>query len=362
MKNPVVIDYLAFTVVNDSETDLVGPAKALHDFLVNFCAAHGSPLESYTGGHMYTKGYMSFSGFRTYYGGPYTGKTMYLQISGDGCALIGACYKGGLLAFLRYLFKFQVRITRIDLAADEICDDPSQACLTHERLFHCWMNELKVGAADKWDLNAGRAGGEFSSFCMYVGKRKSDCFMRIYDKKAEQHDADRAHWFRCELELHREKAQQVYNLIVGFPDFEKRLEELYCGLCLNHVRFIKSRNSNISRSDTCEWWTEFLDGCTVTWQLASEYHDTTVYDVAAWIDKAVLGAWITIEKTFGPEFLRTLKADYIAMDRLPASKKRMIFDFKNEEKRHYDECRECSESISTGAEPEEQQPEDVELL
>ena len=57
MANNIIIDYLSFTIKNDSEFELVGKALELHQTLVKFCEKHCSPLNQYIGGHLYTKGF-----------------------------------------------------------------------------------------------------------------------------------------------------------------------------------------------------------------------------------------------------------------------------------------------------------------
>lgn len=365
MRSPIVIDFLAFTIKNPGRDELAGQALSLHRALSIICEQYGDPLKEYIGGHMYTKGFVSFSGFREYYGGDYTGDTLYIQISGQGCSMLDKYFDGGILSFLHFILKFSPKITRLDLAADEKSTDPddSDICLTHERLFNAWLGNLKVGRADKMDLNAGRIEGGFSSFCLYVGKRKSDLFMRIYDKSKESDSKEYPHWFRCELELHRENAQKAFVYLTSSDDFVNDLEFFYCSLAMQHVRFLKERCSNISRSETAEWWSRFLDSTYINLDfLTSELHPLTLERVVEWVDRAVLGALVTIEKTLGSGFLRDLKSDFIDMNRLSKRHQNLIKQFRTEEERQYDEYRECFKAVSPGSGEEKQQSEDIGIL
>lgn len=352
MKNQVIIDYLSFTVKNNNEFELVGKAKELHHMLESFCKSNCSPLQEYIGGHLYTKGYMSFDGFRTYYGGKDTGNTLYVQISGSGCILLDRYFEGGLLGFMHYILKYQPKIKRIDLAADEIgeADESDEYCFTYERLLNVYMYKLKVGSCKDLGLNSSWRKG----LTLYCGSRKSDVFMRIYDKKAEQHINDGGHWMRCELELKNDNALQVFVLLTSGEDFTQKLKDLYTGICFSHIRFIDERKSNISRSVTSQWWTDFLDGVEVGFKFTQKKEYKTIDSLMNWVDHSVLGALKVIYETYGFEYLYKRIDEFVKEGRLSASHQNMIAEFDRELERATNERSLCARAVPDGAETPQQ--------
>lgn len=366
MKNQVIIDYLSFTVKNNNEFELVGQAKELHQMLESFCKSNCSPLNEYIGGHMYTKGYISFDGFRTYYGGKDTGNTLFVQISGSGCILLDRYFDGGLLGFLMYILRYSPKITRLDLAADEIgeadyCDD---YCLDPERIEYYKDHCLLTGSARKIAINCPRSftGKRLSGFTAYIGSRKSDAFIRIYDKKVEQHINGSGHWMRCELELHDNKAREAFILLTSCDDYFVKIKQLYTGICLDTVRFIEERKSNITRSKTASWWTEFLDGCEVGFKFTQEKEYKTIDKLMNWVDHSVLGTLNVVYETYGFEYLFKLMRQFVKDGRLSASHMRMIEEFNREEQRLCDERFECTRFISSGTETPQQFTGNIEVL
>ena len=371
MKNQIIVDYLAFTIRNDSISELVGNAKELHTTLERFCEKYCSPLNEYIGGHMYTHGYISASGFRTYYGGENVGSTLYVQISGAGCVQLDQHFKGGLQAFMQYIAGFDVRIKRLDLAADEVGEatESDEYCLYIDRIEAYCDAGRNTGAARKWDVIGAKATGSNkrkNGATAYFGSRKSDVYLRIYDKFSEQGLKGTGHWMRCELELHGDVSQQAFTLLIGTSDdYKEKLAELYRGLCLTQVRFLKERKSNVTRSETAEWWTEFLDGCTVGIKFTQKREHKTLNKLMDWVDHSVLGALNVIYNTYGFPYLIRLMNSFVAAGRLSAAHRNMIVEFEREAARMRGEdleCYDCVEPISSGTGAQEQFPGNVEVL
>lgn len=367
MKNKIIIDYLSFTVKNDSEDELVGLAKELHVFLEKFCDQYGHPLNKYIGGHLYTKGYMSFDGFRTFYGGSDTGHTCLFQFSGSACILLDRYFEGGLRAFLMYILKYTPKITRIDLAADEIGEEDisNDYCLYPDVLDYYPRHGLCTGSARKFNpVPSGydSYGKMLPGFTFYAGSRGSDGFMRIYDKKAERDINGPGHWMRCELELRGDKAREVYVLLTSCEDFQSKIKEIYEGTCLDLCRFINERKSNVTRSETSEWWTTFLDGCEVGFKFTNPQEYKTIDKLMQWVDHSVLGALKVIYETYGFEYLYRRMNEFVKDGRLSATHMNMILEFDREEQKACDERSECNKSIPPGTSAPKQFLSNVEVL
>ncbi len=89
--------------------------------------------------------------------------------------------------------------------------------------------------------------------CGY-GSNKSNIYIRIYDKKAEQNAEDVNHWVRCEIQLRKENA-------LGFIMLTGDICTNYFGVLNNYLRFIEpsATDSNKRRAKTAEWWAKFLE-------------------------------------------------------------------------------------------------------
>lgn len=103
------------------------------------------------------------------------------------------------------------KISRLDLAIDvfEVEIDPIA-------LAKCPRIALEPGSARKWSYIKGNDGGTTA----YIGSRKSERFLRIYDKAAEQRIKD-MFWTRFELELKGDSARAAAKVFMGLSDGER---------------------------------------------------------------------------------------------------------------------------------------------
>lgn len=318
----IIIDYLSFSIKNDDEQELIGLAKAFHDRLDEFCSKNCTELTVYGGGHGFTKGYISFSGFRTYYGG--ANRVLYVQISGQGCLFLDRFYPLGLVGFLRDTEAYGASFRRIDLAADDF-----DGILTMENLKHCCDNCFLSGAIRAFNpVLEYSTTGAIRSGTFYFGSRQSDYFMRIYDKKAQTQSEEHSHWMRCELEIHDDAAQTVVDTIRAM-EFDK-LSDLYQKLCFGHVRFLESRESNVTRSLTADWWLTFLNGCSCGIRFSQSKEYKNVHTMFEHFSRQCLGQLEVIKKTFGLRYLLDRLSEFEESDRLSAAHKQMILEFNTD--------------------------------
>lgn len=164
--------------------------------------------------------------------------------------------EGYLISYLRYLNE-NVKFTRIDLSIDDkgcnyfsvddvlnICNDGR--CSTRFRSFRsereCSFNGCVTGNT------------------LYIGKRSSECFLRIYDKKLEQksklNNDVGYEWVRWELELKKNRAQAVVDhLLAG-----NCLGFVAVGILSNYFRVVICDDSNKTRCSTDPLWAKFISG------------------------------------------------------------------------------------------------------
>jgi len=102
--------------------------------------------------------------------------------------------------------------------------------------------------------------GEYTGHTVYLGKRVSEIFMRIYDKKLEQDKKTGTPipggWVRWEIELKGERANDAAREIIA----RKGLGEICVGILSNYVRIINLDNANRSRCSMDSTWGRFLNG------------------------------------------------------------------------------------------------------
>lgn len=112
---------------------------------------------------------------------------------------------------LDWCLKEGAKITRIDLAIDVFGQQIDPMALAE-----CARIEAFPGSAKKWSSVKGHDGG----CTAYVGSRKSEKFMRIYDKAAEQKRVDLL-WTRFELELKGDAAKAAAFQMGALSDTER---------------------------------------------------------------------------------------------------------------------------------------------
>ena len=105
-----------------------------------------------------------------------------------------------------------------------------------------------------------KTSGELLGATCYLGHRKSDIMLRIYDKQLEQiskgvDGADEQPWVRWELELKNEYANIVLTDLLKGVD----VGSLVFGILSNYLRIIFLDDTNKSRCSIDPKWQEFID-------------------------------------------------------------------------------------------------------
>lgn len=146
-------------------------------------------------------------------------------------------------------------ITRLDLAVDDVgCNffstDDVFACFAQSRIVSKFRNVQNLVS-----YSCGSKSGHTVSF----GNRKSDIYMRVYDKQLERKqksiDTDFP-WVRWEMELKSARANAIAVLLIsGMP-----LGEICMSVLSNYIRIINLDNENRSRCTIDNTWQRFLDG------------------------------------------------------------------------------------------------------
>jgi DNA relaxase NicK len=141
-------------------------------------------------------------------------------------------------------------ITRVDFALDDragrLSMDVIGEHIDQELLTSRWRKGRKILAT---------LAGQGRTF--EFGSRRSDSFLRIYDKQAEQLDKgkdDPGEWVRVELELKREKADEAARRYV------QEGEAFVVGLLRGLIEFKeRGEDQTKARWAACDWWVAFLE-------------------------------------------------------------------------------------------------------
>lgn len=111
---------------------------------------------------------------------------------------------------------------------------------------------------ESMNLSSGRIGKTIE-----LGKRKSNSFVRFYDKLAEQEahkfevPADISHWVRFEIEFKHSNANSVMEAYAKC-NTDREFVTYMRGVALDLIRFIDNDRSRKYNCTTCDWWYEFL--------------------------------------------------------------------------------------------------------
>ena len=100
---------------------------------------------------------------------------------------------------------------------------------------------------------------------IYLGSRRSNAYLRIYDKFVERTvnkipiDENITHWVRFEMEFKDCNAMSVAEHMVSLSDDE--FADWYSQVVNNYIRFIDVTENNISNYSRCpskDWWADFV--------------------------------------------------------------------------------------------------------
>ena len=182
-ENRIIFDWVSFTTRKHSVEELV-----------EILELRECPFETVRG----SKGFMwrqYFSGISIHYNEEQfarNGDFIWLEMSGQGCRSYES-YGSGDYEKLFELVRSDpenIHLTRLDIAFDDMTGifDIKIVC-DEVRAEHFVARTSTYQAIYS---NAGTA--------VYFGSKKSNVFIRIYDKAAERgYDGDQYHWVRCEI-------------------------------------------------------------------------------------------------------------------------------------------------------------------
>ena len=171
-----------------------------------------------------------------------------VDMSGTGCRAFETYSTINWTELMEILFynHDDYNVTRLDMAYDD-----HTGILDIDVLRDDTDDHLYVSRSRTWKVEYGSKGTT-----IYHGSPKSDMYIRIYDKAAEQ-ELEGVHWIRVEMQMRDEIAQ---GFIAGLMKNPAGVQ--FRGVLHNYLRYVVQPDTdcNMSRWPMAAYWSELLEG------------------------------------------------------------------------------------------------------
>lgn len=235
------------------------------------------------------------------YGAPDRPGEVHVSMSGEVCRQMTYAQLQGVA---RWVESRQGKGTRLDVAFDD-----RTGTLTVEKAYQAVQGGQCVRRSrDFYRYNPQREtkeGFESVGDCLYLGKRQSTTFVRIYDKALERKtkgEVIAGPWVRLEVEWKEERAASILQALGHAP------EEIFTPYALSVLRSIvdfREVQRDMSswekaRAEPLAWWSALTAGL-ATCRLVLEKTAATVEKIARWVQASVMGSLAVLyaHKDFG---------------------------------------------------------------
>lgn len=226
----------------------------------------------------YLMGY-KYEGITLYAGGSFVADTILLSIPGKACTFIDSIFTDGCDGFVDRLNSHGWKFTRYDKCVDVPYAYLEQIKLDLESVH-------TAGRFKSWNIvRSYTSNGEVTSTTLYVGSYKSDYFIRIYDKGAEQ-GCDPYVTARFEVVSRNTP-------ILSDEDFNQRL--------LSFFRPVVGNDTNKTRRLTADYYTYILNLPKITHRgrrvrYERDAHESSAYfkRIAGYVKRQLLSGGATI--------------------------------------------------------------------
>lgn len=234
-QNCILFDWLTFTTAIYDE-------QSIRDML----GLSGVSFQQIDKGRYGYRKRLSFENINIYYDGA-ENMGVCVDITGSGCRAFET-YSSVTWDQLFSELRSQpddFNITRLDCAFDD-----HTGVLDIDRMRDDTDDHHYVSRSRQWKVEYGSEG-----CTIYHGSSRSDMYIRIYDKAAQQ-DIEDMHWIRVELQMRGTVA-------TGFMDgaLMRPIGEQFRGVLYNYLRYVSPvEDTNMSRWPMTDYWEALLDG------------------------------------------------------------------------------------------------------
>ena len=195
-------------------------------------------------------------------------------MSGKGCRTYESHYP--IIKLIESFEIAELKATRIDLAID----DKEGKIIKLDNIVE---DTIKGNVVSKWKtsteiIKRNLSDGEKIGQTIYLGSRKSEVFMRIYDKSMQQNEE--GNWVRIELEIKGKKAVELQKILQI-----ENAGSLTKGIINNYFRIVEpGKDKNKSRWKTKKYWTKIIDS-TEKIKLSRIKEEKTIDETKEWLMK-----------------------------------------------------------------------------
>ena len=301
----IIYDWLSVSSKIDSPQSMINLLGLEH---LNFMETHG------------------FYGYKTrlYYDGisiHYAGRDdmgILLEMSGTGCRTFEtfSSHKSWEKIFDVFCHDDSYHITRLDVAYDDICNSDDSYILDMGIIVSDVRNKNYVSRFKSWEIVETDSGVSVG-----IGSKKSDVYIRIYDKSAERGGLD-YHWVRLEIQMRRERCKNF--LLLDVP-----IGERFCGVLLNYVRFLKPNFSDVNKSrwEIADWYKNFIGNAEKISIYTKRKIDYDLYQLEHYVTKQAGNSIYTYLSCVGMEkFMEKINN---RKTKLSKKQEFLLSDFKN---------------------------------
>ncbi|MCX5721844.1 MAG: replication initiation factor domain-containing protein [Nitrospirae bacterium] len=224
---------------------------------------------------------------------------------------------------LAWIFAREGHITRMDVALDD-----RAALVSIAQVKQAVGAGQAVTRSQKFQVIAGSSlrNGSSTGDTLYFGSRESQTMLRVYDKRLELEQKDRAeakdYGVRWELELKKDRAQACAKALLTLEPDDWR--EFLVGVLRSYVDFRETTHEaepwEKYRAPLLSWWASLTEGFKRC-RLVVEKVQQTLDDVCQWLGQSISAMLALAYCRRGEAFLRELiyagskkwKARHLAM-------------------------------------------------
>jgi phage replication initiation protein len=285
-QNQIVIDWLEFTMNSDFLYN--NRYKSLKTYL----KYEGAKFTHAPRGMHGYKAQMFYGKCRILYDGT-DDMGVHVILSGDAIRDMNGC----ILNFLHWILHHEGRISRIDIALDDVSNLLQISKVkNHIRNGHLVSRSKQFRYMQSGKVSNGAITGE----TVYFGSPQSRTQYRIYDKALET-GIDAGPWIRCEGQYRNENAQAVAKQI---HESGMQLGSVFTGLLRGFLKFLKpSETINKTRWQVVKWWDALLIN-TQSLKLAVQKSIPSMERALNWFNRQIAPTFAQLLNYYGPGKMR----------------------------------------------------------
>ena len=279
LENHYIIDWLSFTCRMGSPFEVIELAGLGN---LNFS-------ETDRGRYGYDSGYTVDGLINVFYSATRSDMGVHVELTGQGVRKYETLMQveGVTWAQVFEHLRSFATFSRIDLALDEY-----EGLVSFDDIIKKIEQGEHVGRCRSFKVIRGRdSHGQHTGTTIYLGSNKSDIMLRVYEKNFERqqkgYEVETPIWNRWELVLKHEKAN---DFVARYLEYGYSFGGLFGGILADLIRFVEpGADTNKSRWETCNWWSDFLEKAEPI-QLKGKEYQPSLAKTLNWIQNSTITA------------------------------------------------------------------------